>query len=374
MRYPQDVPTLTDGIGSLRALRPDDAQGVWEQCQDARSQQWTTVPIPYSRQDAAAFIERVRESWLRDLSWTFAIETAGGAGPGRFGGSIVLRPEAPAVADVGFGAHPAVRGHGVMTAALKLLLDWGFRATPIRTVLWRCNAGNIASWRVAWANGFTFDGTAREILPQRGELLDAWLGSLRATDIREPRNRWLERTVVQGERVWLRAPRFEDVDRQYDAARDPISWHWLAEYGAPKDRGSVTRWIRDCSLQQGLGRGLTWSLADPGTDAYLGSLNVFDVAGIDYKTAEIGYWLHPDGRGRGLLREAINLTIPFLFGAEDAGGLGLRRLRANVSAGNLASMRLLDALGFKACGRDHETSLLGDGSVVDTLRYELLAR
>jgi ribosomal-protein-alanine N-acetyltransferase len=372
MRYPGDVPTLTDGTVSLRALRPDDAEAVYEQCQDSRTQQWTTVPVPYSRHDAAEFVDHVRKNWLADSSWTFAIETDGGAGPGGFAGSIALRPENPGIADVGFGAHPTVRGRGVMTRALGLLLDWGFQATPVRTVIWRANAGNIASWRVAWANGFSFDGTAREILPQRGALHDAWLGSLRASDTREPKNRWLDWPILQSERLRLRPPRRHDVERQYEAARDPVSWHWLAEYSAPKKRDDVIRWIRDRPLQPGLGKGVDWALADPLTDAYLGSLNVFDLAGIDHRTGEIGYWLHPDARGRGLIREAIQLVLPVLFGPEDAGGVSLRRLRANVSDGNAPSVRLLEALGFKECGRDRLTSVLGDGSVVDTLRYELL--
>src|SRR4029079_2374934 len=40
------IPTLTDGTVTLRAHREDDAEGAFEQCQDAVSQQCATVPLP----------------------------------------------------------------------------------------------------------------------------------------------------------------------------------------------------------------------------------------------------------------------------------------------------------------------------------------
>jgi RimJ/RimL family protein N-acetyltransferase len=201
---------------------------------------------------------------------------------------------------------------------------------------------------------------------------DGWMGTLRSTDSREPKTRWLVRPEVTGDRVRMRDPRPEDAARMLEATSDPVSWHWLAEYGAPRSRQEVERSIRDHSLPAALGRGFWWALGDPDTNVYLGQLNVFDVNGIDHLTAELGYWLHPDGRGRGLLREAIERAADLLFGAEDAGGFGLRRLRLNISEGNTASMRLAAATGFTECGRDHATSILADGSVVDTLRYERL--
>lgn len=373
MRFPEEVPTLTDGVVTLRAHRHDDAEGIWEQCQDPLSQEWTTVPVPYSRNDAVDFITRVGDRWTRDEIWNFAIETAGGAGPGRFGGTIGLDPKSPGVAEIMYGAHPAVRGRGVMSRALQLILDWAFEATPVRTVIWWANAGNVASWRVAWRNGFSFDGQSREVLMHRGVLRDGWMGTLRSTDSREPKTRWLVRPDITGDRVRMRAPRREDARRVLESTTDPASWHWLAAYGAGRPLPEIERWIRDDPLRASLGRGFAWTLADPGTDLYCGQLNVFDVDGSDHKTAELGYWLHPDSRGRGVLHEAIERASEVLFAAEDIGGTGLRRLRLNISDGNIASMRLAYATGFTECGRDRATSVLADGSIVDTLRYERLA-
>src|SRR3954447_16891237 len=72
--FPADVPVLTDGTVTLRAHRPDDAGAVLEQCTDPVSQRWTTVPVPYSPQDATRFVtEIVRSGWTGG-SWAFAVE------------------------------------------------------------------------------------------------------------------------------------------------------------------------------------------------------------------------------------------------------------------------------------------------------------
>ena len=48
--------TLTDGAGSRRHPKESDVQGSWEQCQDPLSIEWTTVPVPYSHDDARDFV------------------------------------------------------------------------------------------------------------------------------------------------------------------------------------------------------------------------------------------------------------------------------------------------------------------------------
>jgi len=53
------APTLTDGTVTLRAHRESDAQGAFEQCQDPDSQRWTTVPLPYTFEDAVAFVTEI---------------------------------------------------------------------------------------------------------------------------------------------------------------------------------------------------------------------------------------------------------------------------------------------------------------------------
>jgi hypothetical protein len=61
------APTLTDGTVTIRPHRPGDVRGVLEQSQDPLSQQWTTIPVPYSLADAEAFVGRTNpRGWEQD--------------------------------------------------------------------------------------------------------------------------------------------------------------------------------------------------------------------------------------------------------------------------------------------------------------------
>jgi RimJ/RimL family protein N-acetyltransferase len=61
--------------------------------------------------------------------------------------------------------------------------------------------------------------------------------------------------------------------------------------------------------------------------------------------AELGYCLFPDGRGRGYATRAARLVASWVF--DD---LGLGRLQARTSLGNVASERVLERVGFQREG------------------------
>lgn len=83
---------------------------------------------------------------------------------------------------------------------------------------------------------------------------------------------------------------------------------------------------------------------------------------------EIGYMLRPDYGGRGLAREAALAAIGYGFSS-----LGLRRIFADIDPDNAASIRLVDALGFKREGyfREEWETHIG---VRDSVIYALLAK
>ncbi|MFE9322845.1 GNAT family N-acetyltransferase [Nocardia sp. NPDC052278] len=57
-RYPDEVPLLTDGMVTLRAHQQEDLDAMVEQCRDVEMLRYTTVPRPYSRDDAAEYLDR----------------------------------------------------------------------------------------------------------------------------------------------------------------------------------------------------------------------------------------------------------------------------------------------------------------------------
>ncbi|HEY3528263.1 MAG TPA: GNAT family N-acetyltransferase [Nocardioides sp.] len=354
------VPTLTDGTVTLRAHREDDVQGCFEQCQDPETQRWTTVPVPYSRDDARHFVtEVVRDGWDDGSSWAFALET-----DGSFGGTVELRDEGHGRAEIAFGAHPRVRGTGTVERACGLLLDWGFGTRGVHTVVWRAYVGNWASRRLAWRLGFSFDGTLRRYLHHRGELVDTWVGTLLAGDDRKPHGRWLDVPVLEADGLRLRPWRDSDVPRIVEACSDERTQQWLGSMPFPYDESEARAYLEHLRENRATGRSVGWAVVDPEDDLALGSVSFFDY--MPEVELEIGFWTHPDARGRGVMTRAMARVVAYAF--ED---LGVRRVMAGAAADNAASRHVIEANGLTAWG----TERLGTGirtGRTDCVFYDVL--
>lgn len=368
------VPTLTDGLVTLRAHTEDDVPGVLEQCQDPLSRQWTAVPVPYTPDHAKQFVRHAMPGgWASDEEWGFAIEAVDPAsGRPRFGGTVSLRNERAGRAEVAYGAHPWVRGRGYVERALRLLLAWGFADRELHTVVWWANAGNWASRKVAWRVGFSMDGTLRCWLPQRGALLDGWVGTLLRDEPTAPRTAWLDVPRIAGERVTLRMHRDQDAARVLEACTDGRTAYWLGQLPQPYTRETAEEFVRHRSEGMARGTDLHWVIADPASDLLLGVVSLMHIGnGRNDGMAEVGFWTHPDARGRGVMTEAVRLAARHAFVDEPDGGLGLQRLTAFAAVDNTASRHVIEATGFAGFGVEHRAIRCRDG-MHDCAGYELL--
>jgi RimJ/RimL family protein N-acetyltransferase len=355
------APTLTDGVVTLRAHREDDVPGVFEQCQDPATQQWTTVPVPYTLDNARTFVSAVMPAgWADGSTWGFAVEV-----DGRFGGTVELRDEGHGRAEIAFGSHPRMRGTGAMERACRLLIDWGLRDRRAQVIVWRANRGNWASRKLAWRLGFTFEGAIRAALPHRGELRDAWVGTLLCQDDREPKGRWLDVPVLDGDGIRLRPFRESDVPRIVEACTDPRTRHWLPLLPDPYGETEARSWLDAQAEAAALGRSACWAVVDPADDATaLASINFFGYT--PEVECEIGYWVHPDARGRGIAGRAMGEVMRHAF--ED---LGVRRVMAGAAVDNTASRHVIEANGLTAWGTERLGTAVGDGRA-DCVFYDVL--
>jgi RimJ/RimL family protein N-acetyltransferase len=112
------------------------------------------------------------------------------------------------------------------------------------------------------------------------------------------------------------------------------------------------------------GEGLSLAIADVGSSEALGNINL--LFRRQPLTAEIGYWLIPRVRGRGLGSRAVAL-----FARWAVTGAGLARVEALVVPDNMASQRVLEKAGFRREGR-LRSYLVFDQQRADALMYSLL--
>ena len=137
----------------------------------------------YRIEHAAYFVQHMtRAAWADGRRAEFCVEDAAAGRLGRVG--LDLRPHEPGAAEIGYWMARPARGRGAATAAVRALCRWAFAqpALALDLIEWHCEAGNVASRRVAEKAGFLIEGTLRARLRHRGTRVDAWVGSRLRTD------------------------------------------------------------------------------------------------------------------------------------------------------------------------------------------------
>jgi RimJ/RimL family protein N-acetyltransferase len=131
----------------------------------------------------------------------------------------------------------------------------------------------------------------------------------------------------------------------------------------PYARDSARAYLQGIAELAARGIGLAWCIADPEDDRCLGSISLDGLGGYA-KRGEIGYWAHPDVRGRGVVAEAVRLVTRH---ARDSGLATSLLIRCAV--GNAASRRVAERAGYRTVGIQPLSEPLRDGQVVDLVLY-----
>jgi RimJ/RimL family protein N-acetyltransferase len=76
------------------------------------------------------------------------------------------------VCEIGVWTEPAGQGRGLITAAVRQLLDHALIERGLARAEWRCNPRNDRSWAVAKRLGMTPEGILRSNFPYNGERQD----------------------------------------------------------------------------------------------------------------------------------------------------------------------------------------------------------
>jgi RimJ/RimL family protein N-acetyltransferase len=168
-------PDLTGTRVRLRPWRPDDADAVFAACQDDGIQRWTTVPSPYTREDAVAYVSSVAPQAWDDGGAVFAVEDLA---TGEIAGSIGAHGMRDGIAHIGYWTAPEARGRGLTSDALRTVARWFLRERGAARVELVVEPANTASVRVAEAAGFTAEGVLRQRLVVRGRRADVVMYSL----------------------------------------------------------------------------------------------------------------------------------------------------------------------------------------------------
>jgi len=136
-------------------------------------------------------------------------------------------------------------------------------------------------------------------------------------------------------RPWTTA----DLEDALAGALDPLVPHFT-NIRADHTLETITAHFATHEPTRLAGEELHFAIADAGTDRFLGALSIFHID-RDARTAEIGYWLAPWGRGRGAATSAVSLLTSWTFEH-----LPLNQLRLLITEDNLASLNVGARAGF----------------------------
>jgi [ribosomal protein S5]-alanine N-acetyltransferase len=107
---------------------------MMELLNDPLTVEFTENPAPLTLEQVEAAMATFGERWERREILRFAVEAEDDDGIPRFAGTASLHDATANVAEIGYSTHPAMRGRGVATAAVRLILDWGFETQGLDAV------------------------------------------------------------------------------------------------------------------------------------------------------------------------------------------------------------------------------------------------
>lgn len=147
------------------------------------------------------------------------------------------------------------------------------------------------------------------------------------------------------------------------ALRDPQIALWNA---APAGTlAAAEEWIRQ-RIDSSAGDHVSLAIADAEDGRLLGSVSLHRID-LEQGDAEIGYWVVPSARGRGLAATAVGLLCRWAFRS-----LPLDRIELAHAVQNEASARVAAKAGFTHEGRLRQSYRYGDGVKHDEFLWSLL--
>lgn len=171
LRWPTSPPTLRGELVVLRPWRPDDADAVFEACQDPGIQRWTMVPLPYLREHATSFVTEVAPGdWSSRRGASFAVVDRDGRLVGSCG---VVRVEAHHRAgEIGYWVAPWARAKGVASGAVRLATSWAMDELGLDRLELHIEPENVGSCAVAERAGYIREALLRSKILHRGARRD----------------------------------------------------------------------------------------------------------------------------------------------------------------------------------------------------------
>ena len=176
----------------------------------------------------------------------------------------------------------------------------------------------------------------------------------------------MEAVDIRGDGIRLRAYRADDLDAIVAGYCDPQTRRFLRALPSPFTRRHGTWYLNEAVPGLFAQGGGAYAIADPVTGRLLGGASL-ERPVPTRQQAELGYWVAPEARQRGVATAAVRALCAHAFGA------GIARLELLTHWENAASQRVALAAGFQREGVRRGAVAGPDGGREELLAFARLA-
>ncbi len=174
-----DMRTLETERLALRKFTMDDAEDVFAYASDPEMTRFVGWGAHQSIEDSREFLRRMIAEYDEPKAATWAIVLRES---GRVTGAIALRTMNEWRAELGYAIGREHWGQGLMTEAVRRVIDYGFFYCGLYRIEALCDVDHVGSARVMEKCGMQFEGVLRGRILLRGEMRDTQIHAILRTD------------------------------------------------------------------------------------------------------------------------------------------------------------------------------------------------
>ncbi len=166
------------------------------------------------------------------------------------------------------------------------------------------------------------------------------------------------------QRLKLRQVMTEDVNEMFFLRSNERVLEFLDRTPA-KSIEEAQQFIKELNDLEDKHEAVTWAITLKENANLIGTIGYWRILKEHYR-AEIGYVLHPDFQGKGIMHEALSVVLNYGFKT-----MNIHSVEANINPNNKPSINLLKKNNFKQEGYFKENYYF-NGKFIDSAIYSLL--
>lgn len=171
--------------------------------------------------------------------------------------------------------------------------------------------------------------------------------------------------VIETDRLVLRQVAKEDAKELFFLRSDKAVLTYLDKAPA-RSIEEVIKFIEGLHELEKDHKAINWAITLKQDIKLIGTICLWNIVHSHYR-AEIGYALHPDHQGKGIMQEAVAAVLNYGFET-----MKLHSIEANVNPNNASSIKLLERNNFVKEAHFKENYFY-DGKFLDSAIYSLIS-